>query len=324
MSGPSVNLSVARARSPKTITLRGRVFTRDDIKTIKSITKKYFPQGRTKISEKICEALNWKQPNGWLKDRACRDVLRTLDHLKVITLPSPKLNNPSRQYSKWRPLKPEQESHLPIINTADTLTLILAKGNIAEKQWNKLVQQYHYLGHKISVGRCLKFLIQDEQKNVLAALSLVESAWNVKHRDEVLSQFGWSRDDVANNGRFLIPPNVRVKNLASRCLAILAKKGAPIWNEYYSTTLKCLETFVDTTRFVGTSYLAANWLIVGKTKGYRKSGPAFFNSQTPKLVLMYPLDSVDRKTLSKKNDEIPDRTATKPPGNEPRGQRGSS
>ncbi|WP_419640923.1 Druantia anti-phage system protein DruA [Thiolapillus sp.] len=35
-----------------------------------------------------------------------------------------------------------------------------------------------------------------------------------------------------------------------------------------------LETFVDTERFTGTCYKAANWIYVGKTKGRGKLEPA--------------------------------------------------
>src|SRR5689334_8433584 len=73
------------------IRLRGRKFTASSIGAVKSCVKKYDKYGRTRISKEVCKRLNWKQPNGWLKDRACRDVLIHLETLGVIRLPKPKI-----------------------------------------------------------------------------------------------------------------------------------------------------------------------------------------------------------------------------------------
>lgn len=276
---------------------------RSELRVIRALAKKHAKAGRTRISEYVCEALDWKQPNGWLKDRACRDVLRELHKAKLIHLPPSKVVRRARLYSKWTPLPLVQRSREAIVShiTAD-LCLRLAKGNADEKFWNTLVQQYHYLGHKVSVGRCMKFLIY-AGTTLVGAISLAESAWNVEHRDAALRYFGWDRQAVANNTRFLILPHVRVKYLASRSLALLATHGVREWNNYYACELKCLETFVDTLRFVGTSYKAANWAVVGMTKGYRKSGALFHNSQTPKFIFLYPLDPEHRKELRRFQNE---------------------
>src|SRR5688572_1544182 len=78
-------------RLPSSIVLRGRTFTTNELKIIKRTTSSLFSAGRYKISLEICRLLNWTQPNGWLKDRACRDVLRTLDAKNYICLPKPKV-----------------------------------------------------------------------------------------------------------------------------------------------------------------------------------------------------------------------------------------
>jgi len=284
-------------RIPPEIRLRGRIFVRRELQLIRTLVTKHGSAGRTRISEKICEALDWRQPNGWLKDRACRDVLRALHAARLICLPRSRVNRRGRLYSKWKPLPRLRRSLQPVITKLPgELSLRLTKGNADEKFWNALVQQHHYLGHKVSVGRCLKFLLC-AGATVVGAISLADSAWNVEDRDAALRHFGWGRDAVANNSRFLILPHVKVKYLASRSLALLATHGVRAWNEYYACELRCLETFVDTLRFVGTSYKAANWIAVGTTKGYRKSGASFHNSQTPKFVFLYPLNPKHRDKL---------------------------
>ncbi|MGN6552611.1 MAG: Druantia anti-phage system protein DruA [Verrucomicrobiota bacterium] len=290
-------------RLPAEIRRRGRIFLRGELQVIRALAKEYASAGRTKISERVCEAIGWKQPNGWLKDRACRDVLRALDAAKLIRLPPPKVKLHARLYAKWKPVPRIGRSREPMISELPgEISLRLAKGNTEEKLWNRLVQQHHYLGHKVSVGRCIKFLIY-AGATVVGAISLAESSWNVEHRDDALRHFGWNRTLVANNSRFLILPHVKVKYLASRSLSLLATEGVRVWNNYYACELKCLETFVDTLRFEGISYKAANWISVGKTKGYRKSGQAFHNSQTPKFIFLYPLQAKKREELRRFHNE---------------------
>jgi len=189
--------------------------------------------------------------------------------------------------------------------------LLLAKGNSEEKRWNELVSEHHYLGHKITVGKCLKFLIISGNLEV-GAVALSEPAWAVEARDKAISKVGIAKNALANNSRFLLLPNIRVKNLASQVLSLLARDGAIEWKRYYSLELKCLETFVDSTRFKGTSYKAANWLCVGQTKGFRKSGSQHFNSQTKKHVFLYPIHPATRalirdQLLQQASDALPQR-----------------
>lgn len=94
---------------------------------------------------------------------------------------------------------------------------------------------------------------------------------------------------VANNARFLILPWARQANLASRVLAANLRWLSRDWQKAYGHPLVLVETFVDTSRFRGTCYSAANWDCVGETKGWSKSGQKYrFNGQ-PKSVWLYPL-----------------------------------
>ena len=75
---------------------------------------------------------------------------------------------------------------------------------------------------------------------------------------------------VVNNARFLILPWVHPRNLASRVLARISKRLPQDWQQRYGYRLLLLETFVQSDRFVGTSYRAANWISVGHTQGRGK------------------------------------------------------
>ena len=73
-----------------------------------------------------------------------------------------------------------------------------------------------------------------------------------------------------NNARFLILPWVQVRNLASTVLARSSRRLPDDWQARYGYRPLLLETFVQSDRFPGTSYRAANWIHVGQTQGRGK------------------------------------------------------
>ncbi len=118
-------------------------------------------------------------------------------------------------------------------------------------------------------------------------------AWRVAPRDWYI---GWSderREEnlhlVVNNARFLILPWVYSKNLASMVLSMVTKRIGEDWQRQYKYKPVLLETFVEKNRFSGSSYKAANWKLVGTTKG-RGKNDRFSEARLPKKdIFMYPL-----------------------------------
>lgn len=282
--------------------LRGRHFSPKELEIISSCVLENFHRGRTFISLAVCNKLDWKQPNGYLKDRACRQVLGELHALGIITLPPSKVQSSSTKRSK-----PPQTSELnafdlvtPITTFPDAIYLEFAKGNKSEKVWNALVDQYHYLGHRVVVGRSIKYLVKTGDI-LLGALSFSSPAWRLSARDKVLESIGFSFSDihelVINNSRFLILPNVRVDNLASSVLSLATQRISDDWLDYYAVKPEIAETFVQRSKYVGTCYRAANWLDIGLTKGYTKKGSLHQDNQELKTILLYGLNKRMRKVL---------------------------
>jgi hypothetical protein len=56
-----------------------------------------------------------------------------------------------------------------------------------------------------------------------------------------------------------------------------------------------LETFVDTEKYQGVSYRAANWLYLGETKGAGRTGRE--GTVSRKAIFMYPLQEDFRACL---------------------------
>lgn len=281
--------------------LRGRVFTDQDLDLIRELLELHWEKGRSYISRAICEALDWKQPNGWPKDRACRDVLRRLEKTGPIQLPPPLVTR-KRQRAKpkmhGRDLLKPYDLRSCVRDFPGDVSFTMAKGNDNEAVWNALVDQYHYLGHSVTVGRCIKYLIRGDGR-LIGAVSFSSPAWHLETRDRILRSIGIDdvRERTINNSRFLILPHVKVPNLASHLLSLATKRIVRDWESYYAITPLVAETFVQPSLFDGTCYRAANWILVGRTKGYAKRGLSYTTSQECKLVFLYGLTGRIRHDL---------------------------
>jgi SRSO17 transposase len=180
------------------------------------------------------------------------------------------------------------------------LRLEMVSGSSSELLWNILVRTYHYLGHKRMFGRRLKYLAFADSRPI-AALGWKTASIRLEARDCFI---GWSEEQrkkylkhVVNNSRFLIPPWIRVPNLASRLLASGIKAVARDWHERYGQRPFLLETIVDPVYFHGTSYKAANWIYVGKTKGYSLGSAGYEYHGLLKEVYVYVVERDMRKII---------------------------
>ena len=69
------------------------------------------------------------------------------------------------------------------------------------------------------------------------------------------------------------------------------------WKQRYGTDIAMVETFVDTTRYIGTCYKAANWLKIGQTKGRGRQDRYSKLKVSIKNILVCPLRRDFRKLL---------------------------
>lgn len=284
------------------ITIRGRCFTQADLVLIRRLIREHPTWGRTRLSENVCRQLDWYQPNGRLKDRACRVALLRLEASGYLELP------PRKQERGGRPPAVD-ECRILLENRITEMPshIELRQANsVDDKQlWNVLISRYHYLGLGTPVGRLIRYLIFGDG-DLLGAISFTESAWNIGVRNQFLGSLGMAdeeiRDLVIGNNRFLIAPFVKVPNLASRVLSQSLRMVSLDWQSRFSCTPHVVETFVDPKRFHGTCYVASNWVIVGKTKGFTKRGASHTNLRSPKLVLLRGLNSSINKKIRESAD----------------------
>ena len=78
---------------------------------------------------------------------------------------------------------------------------------------------------------------------------------------------------------------------------LIARRLGADWQHKYGHPIYLLETFVDTSRFPGTCYQAANWQCVGQTTGRTRQNKSMIPQAAPKAVWLYPLRPDFRQAL---------------------------
>ena len=284
------------------IVYRGRHITWKDILFIRTSVDRFADKGRSYISREICKSWNWRQQNGALKDMVCRGLLLRLEENGYIKLPERKRppNVPYKNRKKPKDVSIEQSPVDDKLSNILPLEIKQVRRTGWEEIFNGLIEQYHYLRYAQPVGEHLKF-IAFAQGRPIACLAWSSAPRHIKSRDEFI---GWSADArkrnlhlIAYNTRFLILPWVRVRYLASYLLGLSARTLSGHWQEVYHHPLYYLESFVDTERFKGTCYRAANWHYLGQTTGRGKDDQTNKVNRTIKAIYGYPLSKDFREVL---------------------------
>jgi hypothetical protein len=276
------------------VTFCGRKFTAQEVELMRVVAHDYAGLGVTEIARTICELLEWKRPSGGLKNHECRQLLERLQAEGVVRLPA--LRNLGgrgpRRADRFQP-RVEPEPVQCAASECEPLELALVEGEAESRGWRQHMESYHYLGCRVPFGANLRYWVRNRDREV-ACLLWTSPAWKMQARD---AWIGWSAEQrkrnlqrIVNNGRFLILPWVRVTGLASKILALSARQMPQDWQTRYGYRPVLLETLVDTKRFRGTCYRAANWTHVGQTAGRGRMDREHQNhGQAIKDIYVYPL-----------------------------------
>ena len=281
---------------------RGRVFTTEDILYIRMLIAAHPGESRRRLSQKLCEVWQWKQPNGALRDMVCRGLLLMLDRTGQIELPAVKFVPANPLIQRARPASVQIDTK-PLegrIDQVQPLQFAQVRRTPEERLFNSLLEQYHYLRYQQPVGEHAKYLVRTQERPI-ACLAWSSAPRHLGSRDRYI---GWSAEArrrnirfIAYNTRFLILPWVRIENLASHILGRMAARISEDWQQMYGHPIYFLETFVDPERFRGTCYRAANWVLLGKTTGRGKQSNSYVPNRSIKQILGYPLTRRFRELL---------------------------
>lgn len=171
----------------------------------------------------------------------------------------------------------------------------------AENLFADLVAHHHYLGYTQPVGEHLKYVVFSD-KRPIACCAFSSSPRHIGCRDQFIGWDAITRRDnlhlIAYNTRYLILPWVNIRHLASHVLSRIARRISADWQSLYHHPIHFLETFVDTERFAGTCYKAANWNYMGLTTGRGKNDQTHRVNRSIKAVWGYPLRKDFREKLT--------------------------
>src|SRR5438094_9568946 len=195
---------------------RGRVVTTDDVTSIRRLIAENPGASRRRLSEKLCEAWQWKQANGAMRYMVCRGLLLMLHRAGEIELPPVKRQVRNRLAERARP-EPVIPDTRPVRGPLASLTpleFIQVRRTPEEALFNSLMEQYHYLGYEQPVGEHLKYLVKADDQ-VIACLAWQSAPRHLKVRDRFLA---WS-DDARERNVHLLAYNTRF--LILQCMVVV-------------------------------------------------------------------------------------------------------
>lgn len=292
---------------PESFTFTGRTFPQTELNLIKQVCSGFQALGRTEISRTVCELLEWRRPNGSLKNHECRLLLERLEERGWLDLP------PVRSLGRRGPRavngtfrsEPEPELQGSVGRWVPLRLEVVGPGAKGQSgQWRELIERYHYLHCRVPVGANLRYVVRSAQcpERVLACLLWSSAAWKMAARDRWVAWNDQQRRRnlqlIVNNSRFLILPWIRIRGLASTILSLCARQLPEDWEQRYGYRPVLLETLVDAERFRGTCYRAANWIWLGRTQGRgRMDRHHALQDRAPKDIYIYPLRRDARRHL---------------------------
>lgn len=252
----------------------GEPVSEQDFSIISEICGIYAKLSQTEIASTICELLNWRRSNGKLKTIECYQFLNQLNKKEQIQLPQLRSGRPlgSKTCIKETDMSAPQAPCQQALADLKPVRMVLVEKAASRRGWQEYMNRYHYLGYKTPFGAQLRYFIESEDgPRTLGCLQFSSPALKLRARDEWI---GWTQQQkgkrlqfIVQNSRFLIFPWIQVKNLASHVLGLAARQIKIDWQNHFGRTPVLLETFVDTARFRGTCYRAANWIHLGVTQG---------------------------------------------------------
>lgn len=277
----------------------GRDFSIKEINLIRKLIADNPQANRTWLAREVCELLGWLRPGGLIKDMSCKVAMIRMHKDGLIQLPPPQspYNPNNRRVQRTQLTDPP----FPVIQIpSEDLVLTLVTNKLQSRLWNEFIDRYHYLGYTPLPGAQLRYFAKSQDR-ILALFGFGAAAWMTAPRDKFI---GWNHTQrqnnlhlVVNNARFLILPWVHSTHLASRLLSLVSRQIANDWENRYCYRPVMLETFVETPRFKGTAYKAANWIHVGQTQGRGKLGQHKDIKLPVKDIYLYPLHQHFRKFL---------------------------
>lgn len=255
---------------------------------------------RSALAALVCEKLGFHDARGRQQRAGCLKALRELETAGHFTLPAAR-RSPGRSSPRRLPESVPLPTAVPDqAGLVRGLELILVSTSEQMRIWNELMINDHPQGAGPLVGRQLRYLI-GSQHGWLGGFGFAAAALYLADRDEWI---GWDDERrrqylqmVVGMSRFLLRPSVECRNLASKVLSLAITALPDDFARQFGYRPWLVESFVDTSRYSGTCYRAANWIAVGTTKGRGRQDRFKQSALSAKAIYVYPLESDFRQRM---------------------------
>lgn len=255
------------------MSFRGREIRAADVAFLRQLIAENPTLSRCALSVRVCQAWNWVQPNGQLRDMVCRSLMLRLHRAGHIELPVPKrtaINNAIRHRHVGAVAAVDTTPIEGSLASLGPLHIRLVRRADGEEFFAQLLKEHHYLGYSRPVGEHLKYLVFAGTRPI-ACLGWSSAPLKLDLRDRFVGApkeaYRHHLHLIAYNTRYLLVPWLRVPHLASHLMARVARRIRADWQALYHHPVHLLESFVDTELFKGTCYRAAGWICVGRSEG---------------------------------------------------------
>jgi len=220
-----------------------------------------------------------------------------------IQLPAPRQGVVNNVIAHRRVAPVESYDTTPLNGTVTSLgPLEIRQVRRAEGEalFGHLLSHYHYLGYSRPVGEHLKYLVCAGSRPI-ACLAWSSAPRQLHLRDQFVGapqeDYRHRRHFIAYNTRYLLLPWVVVPHLASHLLGRVARRISDDWQSLYQHPICLLESFVDTERFRGSCYRAANWICLGRSVGRGTKSKTHQSLTSIKELWVHPLGRNFRRQL---------------------------
>ena len=212
------------------LSYRGRVIRENDVVFLRELIAQNPALSRRRLSVKVCEAWQWVQPNGQLRDMVCRSLMLVLHRAGHIALPAKRQSPHNNAIAHRRVAAGATYDTTPItgaVAALGPLTIQLVRRAEGEALFAQLLRDHHYLGYSRPVGEHLKYLILAGDRPV-ACLAWSSAPLQLDLRDQFVgapkAAYRHNLPQIAYNSRYLILPWVKVPHLASHLLGRIARR----------------------------------------------------------------------------------------------------
>ena len=254
---------------------------------------------RTDLARCLCERHGFYDARDRAQLSGCLKALNELAAAGHFELPAPRSRPRSHTPRRLAAPVAAAEGVPDAAGSVEDLKLVLVNNEQQRRVWNELMLSEHPCGAGPLVGTQLRYLISSAH-GYLGGFGFSSAALNLTDRD---AWIGWDSATrqaqlhrVLGMSRFLLRPQ-GCRNLASRVLGMVLRCVVNDFERSFGYRPYLLESFIDSARFDGACYRAANFLRIGATRGRGRQDRGHDQQASIKDIYVYPLVADFRQHL---------------------------